>query len=40
MLKPEIKILISFTENEKGIVYRFHNNSEFMKGIFIYRKGA
>ncbi|MBU3183622.1 inorganic pyrophosphatase [Clostridium estertheticum] len=36
----EIKILISCTNNEKETIYRFHNKSEFMKGIFISREGA
>jgi inorganic pyrophosphatase len=31
----EIKILIGCTNNEKEMIYRFHNNSEFMKGILI-----
>lgn len=33
----EIKILIGCTEEEKDIIYRFHNESEFMKGILIRR---
>lgn len=33
----EIKILIGCTEEEKEIIYRFHNDSEFMKGILIKR---
>jgi inorganic pyrophosphatase len=33
----EIKILIGCTNKEKEIIYKFHNNSEFMKGIFISR---
>ena len=36
----EIKILIGCTDNEKEMVYIFHNNSEFMKGIFISRSRA
>lgn len=36
----EIKILIGCTNNEKEIIYKFHNNSKFMKGIFIPRLGA
>ena len=36
----EIKILIGCTNNEKETIYRFHNKSEFMKGIFISREGA
>ena len=34
----EIKILIGCTEEEKDIVYRCHNDSEFMKGIMIRRQ--
>lgn len=34
----EIKILIGCTEEEKGIVYRTHNETEYMKGILIERK--
>ena len=33
----EIKILIGCTEEEKAIVYRTHNETEFMKGILIRR---
>lgn len=33
----EIKILIGCTEEEKDTIYRFHNESEFMKGILIRR---
>lgn len=33
----EIKILIGCTEEEKAIVYRTHNDSEFMKGVMIRR---
>ena len=33
----EIKILIGCTEEEKSIIYNFHNKSEFMKGILIHR---
>ncbi len=33
----EIKILIGCTEEEKGKVYHFHNNTETMKGILIKR---
>ena len=33
----EIKILIGCTEEEKDVIYRFHNESEFMKGILIRR---
>jgi len=34
----EIKLLFGCTEEEKNIVYRFHNGSEYMKGILIDRK--
>lgn len=33
----EIKILIGCTEAEKSIVYRTHNETEYMKGILIRR---
>ena len=33
----EIKLLIGCTDEEKEIVYRFHNESEYMKGILIWR---
>ena len=33
----EIKILIGCTEEEQEVIYRFHNESEFMKGILIKR---
>ncbi len=33
----EIKILIGCTEEEKALVYRTHNESEFMKGVLIRR---
>ncbi len=33
----EIKILIGCTEEEKEIIYNFHNETEFMKGILIRR---
>ncbi len=33
----EIKILIGCTDAEKEIVHKFHNNSEYMKGILIRR---
>lgn len=33
----EIKILIGCTEEEKDIVYKTHNETEFMKGILIER---
>lgn len=34
----EIKILIGCTEEEKGIVYKTHNESEYMKVILIRRQ--
>ena len=34
----EIKLLIGCTEEEKETVYRFHNESEYMKGIMIRRE--
>lgn len=34
----EIKILIGCTEEEKDKIYRFHNDSEYMKGIMIRRQ--
>lgn len=34
----EIKILIGCTEEEKSIIYDFHNETEFMKGIMIRKK--
>jgi len=33
----EIKILIGCTEEEKSLVYKTHNESEFMKGVLIRR---
>ena len=33
----EIKILIGCTEEEKEIVYKTHNETPYMKGIFIRR---
>ena len=33
----EIKILIGCTEAEKDIVYKTHNETEYMKGIMIQR---
>jgi inorganic pyrophosphatase len=36
----EIKILIGCTEEEKEIVYRTHNESEYMKGIMVRREEA
>ena len=34
----EIKILIGCTEEEKAVIMRFHNDSEFMKGAMIRRE--
>jgi len=34
----EIKLLIGCTEEEMEIVDRFHNDSEYMKGLLIRRK--
>lgn len=34
----EIKILIGCTEEEKKIVYKTHNESEYMKGILLRRE--
>ena len=33
----EIKILLSCTEEEKEIIYRVHNETQYMKGIMIRR---
>ena len=33
----EIKILIGCTEEEKAIIYETHNETPYMKGIFIRR---
>lgn len=33
----EIKILIGCTEEEKNIIYKTHNETQFMKGILIPR---
>ena len=33
----EIKLLLGCTEEEKEIIMRFHNDSEYMKGIMIRR---
>lgn len=35
--ESEIKILINCSEEEKGIVYQTHNETEMMKGIMIRR---
>lgn len=34
----EIKLLLGCTEEEKAAVYRFHNESNYMKGILINRE--
>ena len=34
----EIKILIGCTEEEKSVIYAFHNETEFMKGVMIRRE--
>lgn len=36
----ELKILIGCTEAEKDTIYRFHNRTEGMKGIFLTRKSG
>ena len=33
----EIKLLIGCTEEETDMIYKFHNETEFMKGILIKR---
>lgn len=33
----EIKILIGCTEEEKKVIYKTHNETEYMKGIMIQR---
>ena len=33
----EIKLLIGCTDEEMDIIYKFHNDSEFMKGILVKR---
>lgn len=33
----EIKLLIGCTEKEKEIIYNFHNDNQFMKGIMVSR---
>ncbi len=33
----EIKLLIGCTEVERNIIYKFHNESQYMKGIMILR---
>ena len=34
----EIKLLIGCTEEEKVLIYKVHNDTEFMKGIMIRRE--
>lgn len=34
----EIKILIGCTETEKSVIYAFHNETEFMKGVIVRRE--
>jgi len=34
----EIKLLVGCTEEEKNIIMRFHNESEYMKGTMIRRE--
>lgn len=34
----EIKLLVGCTEAEVEMVYKFHNNSKFMKGLLIRRE--
>lgn len=34
----EIKILLGCTETEKDSIMRFHNNSDYMKGMLIRRE--
>ncbi|MDR0916536.1 MAG: inorganic pyrophosphatase [Oscillospiraceae bacterium] len=34
----EIKLLIGCTEDEKAVIMRAHNNTEFMKGVMIRRE--
>jgi len=33
----EVKLLIGCNEEEKQIIYHFHNNTDYMKGILIRR---
>ena len=33
----EIKIFLGCTEAEKTLIYKFHNSTEFMKGVMIQR---
>ena len=39
-MDSEIKILISCTEEEKDVLMRFHNDSEYMKGVIIRRENV
>jgi inorganic pyrophosphatase len=34
----EVKILLGCTPEEKKLIYEFHNQSEYMKGLLIRRK--
>ncbi|BBB89485.1 MAG TPA: Inorganic pyrophosphatase [Methylomusa anaerophila] len=34
----EIKLLLGCTDEEKASIYRFHNESQYMKGILIQKK--
>lgn len=34
----EIKLLFACTDEEKNVVYRFHNESNYMKGILINKE--
>ena len=34
----EIKLLVGCTDEEIGVIYKFHNNSQYMKGILIRRQ--
>jgi len=36
----EIKLLVGCTEEERESIYKFHNASEYMKGIMILRKAG
>lgn len=36
-MDSEIKILVGCNDEEKKIIYKTHNESEYMKGILIYR---
>lgn len=36
-MDSEIKLLLGCTEEEKEIIYNFHNNGKYMRGILINR---